>query len=53
MQAKDITDMTNITHPVPAVCNIMILMMILFWEWKFKIKKFDYNDKETLVKIYN
>ena len=26
--------------------------MLLFWEWKFKIKKIDYGDHDSLKKLY-
>jgi len=44
--------MTKIGNPVAAVCVTVILLMILFWEWKFKIKKIDYTDIEAMRKIY-
>lgn len=44
--------MTKIGSPVAAVCVTIILLMILFWEWRIKIKKIDYGDIEALRKVY-
>ena len=52
LKPENISDMTKIGNPVAAVCVTIILLMILYWEWKFKIKKIDYTDIESMRKIY-
>lgn len=54
LQPSDISDMTKIGNPVFAVCAVVIILMLLVWEWKYagKIKKIDFSDIEALRKIY-